>query len=174
MAPLETKIIFQAPIFHFHDYGRKGNCTRQKGTVVFFNSKVEELDFFKKRWEIRANVLFFSEKWALTCGGCWSRYSRNRFFPLARWANEKTSTWGLFWFFSGGIRHPKLTLVKGIMMKFWHSNGNFAGYPPKLPYFRGLRSFLKPSVFSIYSSNVLVCVYSSCSNHFCSRGFGVG
>ena len=25
MAPLETKVIFQAPIFHFHDYGRKGN-----------------------------------------------------------------------------------------------------------------------------------------------------
>ncbi len=25
MAPLETKVIFQAPIFHFHDYGRKAN-----------------------------------------------------------------------------------------------------------------------------------------------------
>ncbi len=24
MFPLETKVIFQAPIFHFHDYGRKG------------------------------------------------------------------------------------------------------------------------------------------------------
>ena len=24
MAPLETKLIFQGPIFHFHDYGRKG------------------------------------------------------------------------------------------------------------------------------------------------------
>ena len=23
MAPLETKVIFQAPMFHFHDYGRK-------------------------------------------------------------------------------------------------------------------------------------------------------
>ena len=25
MAPLETKVIFQAPIFHFHDDGRKGS-----------------------------------------------------------------------------------------------------------------------------------------------------
>ena len=24
MAPLETELIFQGPIFHFHDYGRKG------------------------------------------------------------------------------------------------------------------------------------------------------
>ncbi len=28
MAPLETKVIFQAPIFHFHDYGRKGTPIR--------------------------------------------------------------------------------------------------------------------------------------------------
>ena len=27
MAPLETKLIFQGPIFHFHDYGRKSHMS---------------------------------------------------------------------------------------------------------------------------------------------------
>ena len=36
MAPLETKVIFQAPILHFHDYERKG-------TLPKFNIAPEKL-----------------------------------------------------------------------------------------------------------------------------------
>ena len=36
--PLETKVIFQAPIFHFHDYGRKGNVVEPCCELPFSNT----------------------------------------------------------------------------------------------------------------------------------------
>ena len=48
MAPLETKLIFQAPIFHFHDYGRKG----RKGIIegFCFGRHPGEADHVEKEW----------------------------------------------------------------------------------------------------------------------------
>ena len=38
MAPLETKLIFQGPIFHFHDYGRKCNTSQQCMSDILFET----------------------------------------------------------------------------------------------------------------------------------------
>ena len=71
MACLETKIIFQAPIFHFHDYGRKGNIwMRQRLATV---RKIEtSFNFESESWQACLATEIFPLEHRMSTAGCLS------------------------------------------------------------------------------------------------------